>query len=722
MSRRPLTCLLAAAAVLALASPFAAQSASAQDPATPLLAEPEPRLLIGSNFEDRNGSLRSYDATGQDGVLLSDGFVPVRRLALDRDGAMVASTGEPGFDLRVGDVWGGRRGGLHPRAGTAFVFSPDGGRVAHHDGAGFVVTNVDIAVTTEIGPDPDPVFRNDPDVEADLIGLHWPVANWIVGIYQGYPGSDEIVGARWAINVGTGDAVELTDVATVGPSGTVYAAVDTATAREAILSVHDIGSFPTPDQPRWERSVEKDPDVPFVVGLLRFNSDGTRLAVQIESVIEVLDTADGRSLWSLDTADRWVEELRWSADGSRLAVSTSTSIDDTEAGTPVSLVTVSRDGDDVRHVIVEQERGPRQLIDWTGASTMLVVDPDEFRPTVQGLVQDVTADGPPVVSQLELDDDVIGRATVATVQPGPVDRYAGATRISTAVALSRAAFPDGASGVVIARADLYPDALAGAALAGKIGGPLILTNETSFEEIVIRELDRLGPTRAYILGTTDVLGPELEDQLRGRVSDVRRLGGETRFDTAALVAAEVAPDDGEVYLVEGRNADPNRGWPDAVAVAGRAATEQRPILLTDADMLPSATARAIRDGGVTSVTIVGGEVAVSRAVEDQIKGTGVEVRRIAGDTRYSTSAMVVRDAGALTLPFVVTGQNWPDALAAGPAAAHVGGQVLLVPTPTIGGSAAMRLIDEADVDRVAVIGSTSVVSQRIVRELRDVIR
>jgi ell wall binding domain 2 (CWB2)/Cysteine-rich secretory protein family len=56
----------------------------------------------------------------------------------------------------------------------------------------------------------------------------------------------------------------------------------------------------------------------------------------------------------------------------------------------------------------------------------------------------------------------------------PVQRIAGGDRISTAVAVSQQVFPR-ADAVVLARADQYPDALAGASLAAALGGPVLLT-------------------------------------------------------------------------------------------------------------------------------------------------------------------------------------------------------------------------------------------------------
>ena len=303
---------------------------------------------------------------------------------------------------------------------------------------------------------------------------------------------------------------------------------------------------------------------------------------------------------------------------------------------------------------------------------------------------------------------------------GPVGRYAGEDRVATAVALSRAAFAS-AGTVVVARSDLYPDALSGSALAGTAGGPVLLTASDGLDARVAQEVRRLDASTAYILGTPDVMSRQVADDLRAAgVDRVVRLGGQDRFDTAALVADEVSAGDGHAFLVEGADVSPSRGWPDAVAVAGRAASTGTPVLLSFTDRLPDATREAISALGVDRVTIVGGPVAISDQVEREIRAMGVSVERVAGDTRYDTSVAVARLDGAARLPVLVTGQNWPDALAAGPAAAQVGGTVLLTPQSSITSSEAVEayLQQQADtIERAAVAGSTGVVDQRIVREL-----
>lgn len=266
-------------------------------------------------------------------------------------------------------------------------------------------------------------------------------------------------------------------------------------------------------------------------------------------------------------------------------------------------------------------------------------------------------------------------------------RRAGVSRIATAVSLSQTAFPRGAANVLIARADVYADALAGSSLAGVLDAPLLLSDSQQLTSTTLAEIQRLGARNAYLLGGENSLSPEVRRTLEREGLAVTRVAGPDRFSTAAAVA-KLLPPSTTAYLVEGANGDPNRGWPDAVASSALAALTGHPVLLATRDSLPDATAAALDDLGVTEVVVIGGPGSVGGGVAERVAdpdGNGRadrKVRRVAGDSRYDTSAAVAEEAAAkgssTSAVWLVTGTNWPDALAAGAAAAHVGANLLLM--------------------------------------------
>jgi putative cell wall-binding protein/sugar lactone lactonase YvrE len=318
-----------------------------------------------------------------------------------------------------------------------------------------------------------------------------------------------------------------------------------------------------------------------------------------------------------------------------------------------------------------------------------------------------------------------GTVTV-TIRATETDRIAGATRVRTAVVASQGRYPDGAPAVVIARADLYPDALAGGPLAAAVGGPILLTSSDGLDAATAAEIQRLGASRAWLLGGEAALSAEVEDAVGELVETTRRLRGADRNATAVRIMGALAnvtdtePD--MAYVVEGRDADPNRGWPDAVAVSALASHTGRPILLVETDVLPDATAGALQG---MDATVVGGSVAVSAAVEAAIDAAADTVNpRLAGATRYATSRAVADAARAegMTAPLLtlVSGGNWPDALVAGPLVAGDSGSLLLVHPTDLGQSPETVAYVEArgPFEDIDILGGTAAISAAVEAGLR----
>lgn len=337
----------------------------------------------------------------------------------------------------------------------------------------------------------------------------------------------------------------------------------------------------------------------------------------------------------------------------------------------------------------------------------------------------ITSDGP---ARVRLSDgrtiDLVAGENTGRLEAGSggtTVRLAGGDRVATAVEVSRNSH-DAADTVVIARADDYADALAAGPLAVRLGAPLLLTGGDALDPRVAEEVQRLGATTAVLIGGEQALTPAVADGLP--VADLTRLAGADRFATAAVVADAVVDAGGDptsVYLVEGANADPDRGWPDAVAAGALAARQGRAILLATRDTLPASTLAALRDLSTTTVTVIGGRAAITdrtlaMAADPDGDGIGtVALNRIHGATRYETSAAVADrtlvDLATTEQVWLVTGRDWPDALTAGPAAAASGGVLLMVDGQAPGGGAAAAEWRAAHqpIERTVLVGGPSAI-------------
>ena len=109
--------------------------------------------------------------------------------------------------------------------------------------------------------------------------------------------------------------------------------------------------------------------------------------------------------------------------------------------------------------------------------------------------------------------------------------------------------------------------------------------------------------------------------------------------------------------------------------------------------------------------------AVAMTADPDGDGTGqVAWHRIAGPDRFATAAAVADRAMAFGTTshtvWVATGRNWPDALAAGPAAAATGGVLLLADGPADAGAAGAWLTAHAPVARLVLVGGPDALPER----------
>ncbi|MEO5918021.1 MAG: S8 family serine peptidase, partial [Candidatus Limnocylindrales bacterium] len=137
-----------------------------------------------------------------------------------------------------------------------------------------------------------------------------------------------------------------------------------------------------------------------------------------------------------------------------------------------------------------------------------------------------------------------GRLDLGPLPVSPVagtERYAGTSRFATAAAISAQTFVPGVAVAYIAYAYNFPDALAGAAAAGTVQGPVLLANSTgALDPATIAELTRLQPHKIIVLGGTGVISDAVRQALAAYATSgtVVRYAGTSRFATAAAISAQ----------------------------------------------------------------------------------------------------------------------------------------------------------------------------------------
>lgn len=185
---------------------------------------------------------------------------------------------------------------------------------------------------------------------------------------------------------------------------------------------------------------------------------------------------------------------------------------------------------------------------------------------------------------------------------GSVDRIAGIDRYATSAAIALDTYQgvEGIDVVYLATGLTFPDALAGAAAGGSLGGPVLLTQPDKLPEATRGALQTLKPKRIVLLGDANSVSQAVAGQVAGYASiGVDRKAGIDRYATAAAIAGEFGTDVPVVYLATGLN------FPDALSGTAAAGYQNGPVLLTMPDKLPPATAQALANLKPRKVIVLG---------------------------------------------------------------------------------------------------------------------
>lgn len=314
---------------------------------------------------------------------------------------------------------------------------------------------------------------------------------------------------------------------------------------------------------------------------------------------------------------------------------------------------------------------------------------------------------------------VVG-ATPAPAVSGPqVIRLAGASRVETAVAASQEVYRSGANAVVLAGYSGEVDALAGTLLASSKNAPLLLTTPRQLSPATETELSRLSPTTIYILGGTNAVSQAVENKLKENYT-VERIGGANRYATAANIGKKAKGRNGapHVFLTLGRPVVEGDALSDALSIGPVSALRAMPVLLTEKGKLPQDTKDALVYLGVTHVTIVGGESAVTTAVTDEL--SAYSVTRVRGENRYETALAVAEKYFNSPKNVVLAyARKSADGLVGGYLGSKVGGPILLTDTADLNAKTDSYVRRHAE--KAYVLGGINVISPSVVTKLEEAI-
>lgn len=363
-------------------------------------------------------------------------------------------------------------------------------------------------------------------------------------------------------------------------------------------------------------------------------------------------------------------------------------------------------------------------------------DPDAFFGDFRGeRIAPIADDGRVILlnTGFTVPDDGVG-LQLAAVGQGTA-RLEADTPDDVAIQICQLLFPtdDTAGEILLSRNDAFPDALAGAPLAGDDacilytpgGAGMTLDTDTR------AEIDRALPDggRVNILGGTNAVSQEVEDELEAAGYEIVRFAGSSRVETSVQIAIEVMrrnPSTTQALLATGNN------FPDSVLGGAFGGAVGQPIVLTVGETLHPVTAQFLSDEPITDTVALGGSAVVPDAAVAAAPGG----RRLAGANRFATGALIASDLWpeaignppASSRSFVVVdlsnsrdGDAWTYALAAAPLAVRRGAPQLGVEPNRLPQETQdfLDAIGFSSPPGLTVVGGVAVVSETVVTQIEQ---
>lgn len=174
--------------------------------------------------------------------------------------------------------------------------------------------------------------------------------------------------------------------------------------------------------------------------------------------------------------------------------------------------------------------------------------------------------------------------------------------------------------VIVATGTNFADALSISPYSYATGSPVILCDpSTGLSEDALTKIRNGGYTNAVIVGGKNAVSTSVENQLKQNgVATIKRLAGETRFETSQLIADfELSQQLG--FGVDGIALATGLNFPDALAAGPVAGRKLTPLLLVDSGASSAAQWLNAHANDINGALIVGGENAVTPADAQTLK-------------------------------------------------------------------------------------------------------
>lgn len=289
-------------------------------------------------------------------------------------------------------------------------------------------------------------------------------------------------------------------------------------------------------------------------------------------------------------------------------------------------------------------------------------------------------------------------------------RIDGSDRYAAAAALSVEGYPSGAPVAYVASGQNAVDVVSASSAAAKLGGPLLLNDGTGLQAATQTELQRLQPSRVFVVGGTSTIPDSVLAATRTALpnSAVTRLDGADRYEVSRNVIRSAAFANPPVLFVVDSNA-----WTDGLTAGSTAAFNQEPLLIVNgpSGTVDSATSALITELHPQAIRVIGGPGGVSNETLAALNAI-VPTLRVYQTDRFSVAVDVANrtyPGMTKTTAYIVSGVNYADGMSASILAAKNASPLFLSRAECVDQST-LGAIYKFGVQQTVLVGGTATLS------------
>lgn len=288
-----------------------------------------------------------------------------------------------------------------------------------------------------------------------------------------------------------------------------------------------------------------------------------------------------------------------------------------------------------------------------------------------------------------------------------VTRISGSDRYDTSFKIQEFLTKDKFSYyAVFASGEGFSDALSAGILAGEFEAPLILVRKDSIPKVISDNYSRILFGRSYLVGGTNSVSKKVEDEIHKKISVTIRLAGKNRLDTALSIYGPMLEKRKELVLGDAYSSYNGYVYADALT-AMPYMYQLNKSTMGPLPLLPYA-------GEGTSI-VFGGYNSVPKLEN--------ETTRIYGTDRYKTAVEIAKafksnlnkDIDTIVL---ASGEDYPDALCAGPLASSKNAAILLTKSKTLNEDTREYIKANINIKNIIIVGSERSISSSVENELK----